>query len=69
MKSTPEEFPNNIKNPYNQWETPPEFSYYKLLHPPNKFEGYAQVTPLELFSRPKLHFKINNANIKNTKSV
>jgi hypothetical protein len=39
MKSTPEEFPNNIKNPYNQWETPPEFSYYKLLHPPNKFEG------------------------------
>jgi len=29
-----------------------EFSYYKLLHPPNKFGGYAQVTPLEFFSRP-----------------
>jgi len=39
MKRTPEEFPNDIKNPYNQWETPLEFSYYKLLHPPNKFEG------------------------------
>jgi hypothetical protein len=39
MKRTPEEFPNDIKNPYNQWETPLKFSYYKLLHPPNKFEG------------------------------
>ena len=40
MDRTPEEFPNNIKNPYNQLPTP------------NKFGGYAQVTPLELFNRP-----------------
>jgi hypothetical protein len=28
MNKTPEEFPNDIKNPYNQWETPLEFCFY-----------------------------------------
>ena len=30
INRTPEELPNDIKSPYNQWETPLEFSYYKF---------------------------------------
>jgi hypothetical protein len=29
INRTPEEFPNDIKSPYNQWETPLEFCLYK----------------------------------------
>ena len=29
MDRTPKEFPNDIKSPYNQWETPLEFCFYK----------------------------------------
>jgi len=53
INRTPE-FPNKNKNLSNQWETPLELSYYKLLHPPNEFGGYSKVTLLEFFSRPYL---------------
>jgi len=52
MDRTPEEFPNNIKNPYNQWETPLEFCFYNFIPrinsgvPTSRNVPYAQVTPL-----------------------